>query len=149
MYAVAVAVAVACGAIVFKIHVMYRSGDEEPEYYDPNVELIKSGDWGANVKSDEEYRPGLLPERPGSKYVKRNELTLGRTTNKPRDRPYTKLAVEPDPANIKLPPIKQIPAHMQSPKFMKQREDRAFGRSVDRLNVTNRKAAEQLAGSGR
>jgi hypothetical protein len=35
-------------------------------------------------------------------------LTLGRATNKPRDRPHTKLAIEADPSNIKLPPIKQV-----------------------------------------
>ena len=123
--------------------------DEEPKFYDPNLELIKSGDWGANIKSDEEYRPATIPDRPGSLYVQRMELTLGRTTNKPRDRPHTKMSVEPDPSNIKLPPIKKIPEHMKSPKFMKQREDKAFNRSTNRLTVTNRKAIEQLSASPR
>ena len=122
------------------------NADAGPKYYDPNIEMMKSGDWGANIKGEDEYHPAILPERPGAHgYMQRVELTLGRTTNKPRDRPHTKMAVEPDPTNIKLPPIKQVPEHMRSPKFMKRREDKAFGRTTNRLKVTNRKAIEQLS----
>eukprot|EP00750_Incisomonas_marina_P000269 INCI1021.1.p1 GENE.INCI1021.1~~INCI1021.1.p1 ORF type:complete len:544 (-),score=93.11 INCI1021.1:536-2167(-) len=119
--------------------------DEEIKYFDPNVEMMKSGEWGMNTEGDEDYRPALLPERPGSQYMHRMELTLGRTTNKPRDRPHTKMATEPDPSNIKLPPIKQVPAHMKSPRFMKQREDKAFGRTTNRLHVSNRNVIDQLS----
>lgn len=123
-----------------------KKADDEEEYYDPNLELIKSSDWGANVKSEDELdRPAILPDRPGSQYMQRMELTLGRTTNKPRDRPHTKQSYEPDPSNIKLPPIKQVPPHMQSPEFMRQRKDKAFRRSRERLTVTNRSAIEQLS----
>lgn len=127
-----------------------NSAVETPEFYDPNQELISSADWGSSNPNPHAYSPPLRPARVKD-VLKRYETTVGRITQKPRDRPYSRQSTEPEPEKLVLPAIsasREALKLQEDPSYSKARYKQTFGsKNAGNMNVTNKQALVDIFGA--